>query len=68
MAVARHGTGPAATVRALWSQVHPVFMLPPVAASLFGGVLAGRLGPASAAAKSAVDPARAARHPPGVSG
>jgi lycopene cyclase domain-containing protein len=48
MAVARHGTGPAATVRALWSQVHPVFMLPPVAASLFGGVLADRLGPASA--------------------
>ncbi len=42
MAVARHGTGPTATARALASQVHPVFMLPPLAASAFGAVLAGR--------------------------
>jgi len=42
MALARHGTGPAATVGALASQIHPVFMLPPVAVSLFGSILAGR--------------------------
>jgi 4-hydroxybenzoate polyprenyltransferase len=41
MSVARHGVGPGAVVRALASQVHPVFMLPPLAASLFGGALAG---------------------------
>jgi len=41
MAIARHGTGMDATARALWSQVHPVFMTPPLAASLFGAVLAG---------------------------
>ncbi|MFB6200683.1 MAG: UbiA family prenyltransferase [Halorhabdus sp.] len=42
MAIARHrsGTGPA--VRALASQVHPVFMLPPVAVSLIGSLLAAR--------------------------
>jgi lycopene cyclase domain-containing protein len=39
--LARHGTGLAATARAYGSQVHPVFMLPPVAASLFGAVAAG---------------------------
>ncbi|MFB6361561.1 MAG: lycopene cyclase [Halobacteriales archaeon] len=42
MAVARHGAGPTATARALASQVHPVFMLPPLAASAFGAVLAGQ--------------------------
>jgi lycopene cyclase domain-containing protein len=47
MAIARHGGGPPAAARALASQVHPVFMLPPLAASLFGGVLAGRLTAAS---------------------
>lgn len=41
MAIARHGRGPVATFRALGSQIHPVFMLPPVASSWFGGVLAG---------------------------
>jgi 1,4-dihydroxy-2-naphthoate octaprenyltransferase len=41
MAVARHGTGPRVTIDAFVSQVHPVFMLPPVAASWFGAVLAG---------------------------
>ena len=43
MAFSRHGTGVGAAVRAFGSQVHPVFMLPPVAASWFGAVLAGRL-------------------------
>ncbi|MFB6137046.1 MAG: lycopene cyclase domain-containing protein [Halobacteriaceae archaeon] len=43
MRVARHRTGVVGTVRALASQVHPVFMLPPVAASLAGAVLAGQL-------------------------
>lgn len=40
MAVARHGNGVSATVRAIASQIHPVFMLPPVAASWFGAILA----------------------------
>lgn len=40
MSLARHGTGPAAAVDAFLSQIHPVFMLPPVAASAFGAVLA----------------------------
>ena len=43
MAVARHDTGPLSAGRALASQVHPVFMLPPLATSLFGGLLAGSL-------------------------
>lgn len=41
MSLARHGSSVDATLRALLSQVHPVFMLPPIAASLFGGILAG---------------------------
>lgn len=45
MAFARHGTGTEAAIRALASQVHPVFMLPPLAAAGFGAVLADRLGP-----------------------
>ncbi|MFB6120235.1 MAG: UbiA family prenyltransferase [Halobacteriaceae archaeon] len=47
MALVRHGRGPRAAVAALASQVHPVFMLPPVAASGFGGLLSGgyALGP-----------------------
>ena len=40
MNVVRHGRGPNAVTRALWSQVHPVFMAPPLAASAFGAVLA----------------------------
>ena len=40
MSLARHGTGPAAVVSGFLSQIHPVFMLPPVAASAFGAVLA----------------------------
>ncbi|MGQ4554667.1 UbiA family prenyltransferase [Halobellus sp. GM3] len=46
MAFARHGDGGRADLEALASQVHPVFMLPPLAASVFGAVLAGRLAPA----------------------
>ncbi|MFB6266619.1 MAG: UbiA family prenyltransferase [Halodesulfurarchaeum sp.] len=41
MAVARHGTGYGSALGALASQIHPVFMLPPVAVSLFGAFLAG---------------------------
>ncbi len=48
MAIARHTTGPGGTLQALASQVHPVFMLPPLAVSLFGAVLAGGFDPALA--------------------
>jgi 1,4-dihydroxy-2-naphthoate polyprenyltransferase len=48
MSLARHGSGAEATARAFWSQIHPVFMLPPLAASLFGAVLAGTVAPALA--------------------
>ena len=41
VSLARHGSGPAAVARAYASQVHPVFMLPPVATALFGAALAG---------------------------
>ncbi|RQG99913.1 UbiA family prenyltransferase [Natrarchaeobius oligotrophus] len=43
MPLSRHGAGVEATVRAFWSQVHPVFMLPPLAASLFGAILSGEV-------------------------
>ncbi|MFB6309378.1 MAG: UbiA family prenyltransferase [Haloarculaceae archaeon] len=43
MSLARNDVGPTADLRALASQVHPVFMLPPVAASAFGGLLAGEM-------------------------
>jgi 4-hydroxybenzoate polyprenyltransferase len=45
MPISRRGAGVVPTIRALASQVHPVFMLPPVACSLFGGVLAGAFAP-----------------------
>ncbi len=45
MSLARHDSGATATARAFWSQVHPVFMLPPVAASVFGAILAGHVAP-----------------------
>lgn len=48
MTLSRHGSGGGATLRAYWSQVHPVFMLPPVAASLFGAILAATIEPAVA--------------------
>jgi len=41
MRISRHGPGPVAAVRALASQIHPVFMLPPIAAAWFGAVLGG---------------------------
>jgi lycopene cyclase domain-containing protein len=41
MAIARHGSGPRASLGAVASQVHPVFMAPPLAASGFGAVLGG---------------------------
>lgn len=44
MAIARHDTGAWADLRALASQVHPVFMLPPLAASWFGAAVAGEFG------------------------
>ena len=45
MAIARHGSGPAALASAYASQVHPVFMLPPVATALVGAALAGAFDP-----------------------
>ena len=41
----RGGTGGGALARALASQVHPVFMLPPLACSLLGAALAGAFSP-----------------------
>jgi len=41
MAIARHERGIRADLQALASQVHPVFMLPPLAASWFGAAVAG---------------------------
>ncbi|MFC4357635.1 UbiA family prenyltransferase [Halobium salinum] len=54
MNVARHGGGVGAAVRALASQVHPVFMLPPLAASAFGAVLAREFDPGLAGLHVAV--------------
>ncbi|WP_136687531.1 lycopene cyclase domain-containing protein [Halorhabdus amylolytica] len=42
MAIARHQSGTVPAARALASQIHPVFMLPPVAVSLTGSLLAAR--------------------------
>jgi len=41
MSISRHEHGLRADLRALLSQVHPVFMLPPLAASWFGAAVAG---------------------------
>ncbi len=41
MAIAQEGSGVRPAVAALASQVHPVFMLPPLVASWFGGIVAG---------------------------
>jgi len=43
MAIARRQSGTLPALRALASQVHPVFMLPPVAVSLTGSLLGARL-------------------------
>jgi lycopene cyclase domain-containing protein len=48
MAIARHGTGARATLGAVASQIHPVFMTPPLAASGFGAVLGGLRDPSLA--------------------
>ena len=40
MGVSRRESGVGASIRAYGSQIHPVFMLPPVATSLFGALLA----------------------------
>ncbi|MFW6017826.1 MAG: lycopene cyclase domain-containing protein [Halapricum sp.] len=42
MAIARHRAGAVPAIQALASQVHPVFMLPPVAVSITGTLLAAR--------------------------
>jgi 1,4-dihydroxy-2-naphthoate octaprenyltransferase len=57
MVLARHGAGPIAALRALGSQVHPVFMLPPLAAAWFGALLGVRQ-----AAGAAFDPLLATLH------
>ncbi len=41
MVLARHESGIRADIGALLSQIHPVFMLPPLAATWFGAALAG---------------------------
>ncbi|WP_458188713.1 UbiA family prenyltransferase [Haladaptatus sp. NG-WS-4] len=41
MPISRRGTGAVPAISAITSQVHPVFMLPPIAASWFGSMLAG---------------------------
>ncbi len=53
MALARHGTGARDAAGALASQVHPVFMLPPVAVSVFGAALAGAFSLSVAAVHAA---------------
>ena len=45
----RHERGVGGLARAYWSQVHPVFMLPPLAASVFGAILAAGITPVIAA-------------------
>jgi len=45
VSLGRHGTGSVAVARAYASQIHPVFMLPPVAASLAGASLPFAPGP-----------------------
>ena len=49
MAEDTHAGGAVGRTKALLSQVHPVFMLPPLTASLFGAVVAGRVDPFGAA-------------------
>jgi len=49
MPIATDGRGPGHAFRGLASQIHPVFMLPPVAASLFGGLFGTRFSPGLAA-------------------
>jgi lycopene cyclase domain-containing protein len=53
MALARHGTGVRGAAAAFASQVHPVFMLPPVAVSVLGAALAGEFSVPVAAVHAA---------------
>lgn len=48
MSVARSGDGLGPILRAYASQIHPVFMLPPLAASAFGSLLAADISPSIA--------------------
>lgn len=48
MGLARHGNGIDAVGRAYLAKVHPVFMLPPIAAAAFGAILAGAIAPRAA--------------------
>lgn len=48
MHLARHGRGAGPVASAYLAKVHPVFMLPPVAAAAFGAILAGAVDPAAA--------------------
>lgn len=48
MALSRHGRGPGAAVRAIAANVHPVFMLPPIAAAAFGAIIADAVRPGPA--------------------
>jgi 1,4-dihydroxy-2-naphthoate octaprenyltransferase len=53
MGIARHGSALRADAAALASQIHPVFMLPPLAASWFGAILAGEFSIAVGAVHAA---------------
>ena len=48
MDIARHSQGARGVLAAYLSQVHPVFMLPPIAAAAFGAILAGEVHPLGA--------------------
>lgn len=48
MAIARSHAGVRPAVSALASQVHPVFMLPPIAVAAFGAITAGAVDPVAA--------------------
>jgi 1,4-dihydroxy-2-naphthoate octaprenyltransferase len=54
MPIARHGAGLGASLRALGSQVHPVFMLPAVATSVVGALIAREVSFALAALHVAI--------------
>lgn len=49
MPIARDGAGAPAAIRALSSQVKPTFMVPALASSVYGGLLAGVVSPLPAA-------------------
>ncbi len=49
MSLAQAGGGPVTMASAYLSKVHPVFMLPPIAAAAFGAIIAGAINPPAAA-------------------